>query len=115
VGRLSTRDSKGCKGCLRLAENAMDNLSIQVKPTLSTGTPLPLPPICREVSTIWGAGRKPAQYTSAPHRKLPEFGPLQKTKIKNLTSIVLWGILLTEDRISSKAHIVWVSLTTISK
>jgi len=56
VGWLPTRDSKGCKGCFRLAENAVDKQSIQVETALSTTTPLPLPPISRDVSTIWAAG-----------------------------------------------------------
>jgi len=56
VGWLPTRDSKGYKGCFRLAENAVDKQSIQVETAFSTGTPSPSPPISREVSTIWAAG-----------------------------------------------------------
>ena len=59
VNQLPTRDSIGSKGCFRLLENAMDKQSIQVETTLLTGAPLPLPPIYREVSTIWGARPKP--------------------------------------------------------
>ena len=52
------KDNKGCKGCFSLAENAVDKQSIQVKPTLSAGTPLPLPPIWQVLTPIWRTGRK---------------------------------------------------------
>ena len=73
VNQLPTRDSIGSKGYFRLLENAMDKQSIQVETTLLTGAPLPLPPIYQVLSPLWGAGRKPAQYMSATHRKFPDY------------------------------------------
>ena len=65
------KDNKGCKGCFRLLENAIDELSIQVKPTLSTGAPLPSPPIYRDLSTIWTGRPKAGLIHALPTQKIP--------------------------------------------